>query len=269
MLLRRAINKCKRLLGKQIHKIEVPICTNELLKGKSALIIGGTGGIGEGIAKALVQAGCKVIITGRNQEKTKTIAERIGCEYIVMDLLDVSRFSEKILEAEEKINSTISILVNAAGIMGCENFGQVTEKGYDFIMDTNLKGVFFMSQAMGNYMISRKIKGHILNVSSSSALRNGCTPYEISKAGVASLTRGAAEMLIPYGIVVNAIGPGPVATSMLGASEDNLAFKYNPTGRLATTSEIAQLALFMVSDLGNYIVGDTFYISGGSGVIKL
>lgn len=103
------------------------------------------------------------------------------------------------------------------------------------------KGLFFMTQIVSNYMKEKKIKGHILNVSSAAALKPGYTPYEISKSGVRSFTLGAAAELIPYGIVVNAIAPGPVATAMLGRKEgDTLYTDCIPAKRFATPSEIGQ-----------------------------
>lgn len=139
----------------------------------------------------------------------------------------------------------------------------------DLLWHTNLKGLFFMTQIVSNYMKEKKIKGHILNVSSAAALKPGYTPYEISKSGVRSFTLGAAAELIPYGIVVNAIAPGPVATAMLGRKEgDTLYTDCIPAKRFATPSEIGQLAVIMVSDMCDLVIGDTFYISGGSGTIQ-
>ena len=119
-------------------------------------------------------------------------------------------------------------------------------------------------------MIDKKIKGHILNVTSSSALRPAWTPYQMSKWAVRGLTKGLADMMIPHGIVVNAIAPGPTATPMLGKEEgDSIYEPYTPARRYAMPEEIASLAVFMVSGAGDMIVGDTFYMTGGSGIITL
>ena len=163
----------------------------------------------------------------------------------------------------------IDILVNCAGVINHSRFEEISEEEYDSIMDINTKGTFFMCQAMGKFMIDRHIKGHILNVSSSSALRPAWTPYQMSKWAVRGFTLGLADTLLPYGIIVNAIAPGPVATKMLGKSEtDNIDNPSCPIGRYALPGEIASLATFMVSDLGDMIVGDTFYMTGGSGTIR-
>lgn len=164
----------------------------------------------------------------------------------------------------------LDILVNSAGVVSHADFLHMTEAEYDSIMDINAKGTYFMSQAVGKHMIEKKVRGHILNVASSSALRPAWTPYQMSKWAVRGLTLGLADVLLPYGIVVNAIAPGPVATPMLGKFEgDSIYNETSPSGRYAMPEEIAQLAVFMVSHLGDLIVGDTFYMTGGSGTITL
>ena len=117
-------------------------------------------------------------------------------------------------------------------------------------------------------MIDKDIKGHILNLSSSSALRPAWTPYEISKWGIKGFTLGAADTLSNKGIIVNAIAPGPTATPMLNKKEsDNLYIDSNCINRMALPSEIAVLAVYLCSDVGNMVIGDTFYITGGAGNI--
>ena len=163
----------------------------------------------------------------------------------------------------------IDILVNSAGVVSHSGFEKMTEEEYDSIMDINAKGTYFMSQAVSKFMIENGLKGHILNVSSSSALRPAWTPYQMSKWAVRGLTLGLADSLLPYGIIVNAIAPGPVATPMLGKNEgDSICNPINPSGRFSMPSEIASLAVFMVSNMGDLIVGDTFYITGGSGTLS-
>ncbi len=164
----------------------------------------------------------------------------------------------------------IDILVNSAGILNHTDFLEMSEDEYDNIMDINAKGAFFMSQAVAKHMIENRIHGHILNVTSSSALRPAWTPYQMSKWAVRGLTLGMADKLLPYGIVVNAIAPGPTATPMLHKDEGDSIYNATcPSGRFAMPSEIAALATFMVSDMGDMIVGDTFYMTGGSGTVTL
>lgn len=242
------------------------------MENKVALIVGGTGGIGAAIAEAFIEAGAKVIISGTKEEKVKNAVEKLGdcARGIQIDLNKVGGFDNKVSQAISLFpENRIDILVNCAGVHGNQTFGSVSETTYDSVMNTNLKGMFFMTQVVSNYMKEKRIKGHILNVSSAAALKPGYTPYEISKSGVRSFTLGAAAELIPYGIIVNAIAPGPVATAMLGRKEgDTLYTDCIPAKRFATPSEIGQLAVIMVSDMCNLVIGDTFYVSGGSGTIK-
>lgn len=188
-----------------------------------------------------------------------------------MNVLDVALLFEKVCTASSLFpENKIDILVNSAGVVAHSSFEDMTEEEYDCIMDTNAKGVFFMSKAVSRHMVENKVKGHILNVTSSSALRPAWKPYQISKWSVKGLTLGLADSLIKKGIIVNAMAPGPVATPMLEKQEgDSIYNATRPSGRFATPGEIAELAAFMVSDMGDLIVGDTFYITGGSGTITL
>ena len=127
-----------------------------------------------------------------------------------------------------------------------------------------------MCQAVAKYMIKNRIKGHILNLSSSSALRPAWSPYEMSKWTIKGFTVGLADTLVQHGIVVNAIAPGPTATPMLGIDKDgDIDLPNSPIKRYATPEEIANLTLILVSDMGNLIIGDTVYATGGSGVISM
>lgn len=277
-------NVIKLLRTKEMIPIPQPVNTQELLEGKVALITGGSGGIGFAMAKAFLDNRCKVIIAGTSEKKLRVCREKlmseclgesgerdIVCEYIVLNVLDVKSMPDKVRCAAAKFSENrIDILVNSAGLVAHSDFAHMSEEEYDRIMDVNAKGTYFLSQVVSQFMIEKKTKGHILNVSSSSALRPAWTPYQMSKWAVRGLTLGLADFLLPYGIVVNAIAPGPVATPMLGKSVgDSIENPEGSCGRFAMPSEIASLAVFMVSDMGNLIVGDTYYITGGSGTISL
>ena len=186
-------------------------------------------------------------------------------------MLDVKAMPGKVEEAAKLFpEGRIDILVNSAGVNEHSDFWHITEDGYSRVMDVNVRGTYFMSQAVSRFMIERKIRGHILNVSSSSALRPAWSPYRMSKWAVRGMTLGLADTLLPHGIIVNAIAPGPVATPMLGKFEGDSIYNHaNPSGRYSMPQEIANLAVFMASSMGDLIVGDTFYITGGSGTISL
>lgn len=276
-------NVIKLLRTREMVPILQPVNAQKLLDGKIALITGGSGGIGFAMAKAFLDSGCKVIIAGTNEKKLQNCCGKleagclenpgggIACKHIVLNVLDVKSMPDKVRRAAAKFpENRIDILVNSAGLVAHADFEHMTEEEYDGIMDVNAKGTYFMSQAVSQFMIEKKTKGHILNVTSSSALRPAWTPYQMSKWAVRGLTLGLADILLPYGIVVNAIAPGPVATPMLGKGEgDSIENPEGPCGRFAMPSEIASLAVFMVSDMGNLIIGDTYYMTGGSGTISM
>lgn len=264
-------------------KIPIPVQVNttNLLNGKIALITGGSGGIGKAIADSFLKNGAKVIIAGTSEKKLSETIEYLlrggvsnSCssyiKSIVFNVLNIDLIPNVIQQAAALFDEgRIDILVNAAGVINRSDFWSMSETEYDSIMDINMKGTFFMCQAMGKFMIENKIKGHILNLSSAAALRPAWTPYQISKWGVKGFTLGLADTLLPYGIIVNAIAPGPVATKMLGkCSGDSIHNNSCPCGRYSEPEEIANLATFMVSSMGDLIVGDTFYITGGSGTIS-
>lgn len=163
----------------------------------------------------------------------------------------------------------IDILVNNAGVQSGV-FGTTTEAQYDLVLDTNLKGVYFLSQLFAQYMRNNQIHGNILNIASSSSLRPANSPYIISKWGIKGLTLGLAKMLIPYNIVVNGIAPGPTATPMLHRDEmQGIENDRNPMKRLVSPIEIANMAVVLTSGLGRSVVGDIVYMTGGAGVITM
>lgn len=201
---------------------KIPIVTkvekSDLLNGKIALVTGGSGGIGEAIAKKLVESGCKVIIAGTNEEKLRSCTLRCGAQKsIVINMNDITGIDSKIAEAVSYFGK-IDILVHSAGVHTKRDgldFLNITESEYNHVMDINLKGAYFICQKVGKYMIDNGIKGNILLVSSQKALEPSWSPYRLSKLGISGITKGIAQRLAPYGIVVNAIGPGPTATAMV------------------------------------------------------
>ena len=255
-----------------IQNIRTPVFKGNLVQDNIALIVGG-GGIGEAIATALLDNGASIIVSGRNQDKLERICQKLAehkrdnsIDTVLLDVNDISSIEEAIQNAWN-IHGRIDILVYSAGVHGNDPFGAVSESTWNDVFNINLKGMYFVDQAVANLMIKNNAHGHILNVGSASCAKPGWTPYEISKSAVRSLTLGFADKLIQHGIVVNSIAPGPVATSMLGLNGENLSWPGNPTGRVATPEEIANIAVMMVSSTGDLIVGDTFFVSGGSGTI--
>lgn len=161
-------NMIRLFKSKEMLPIYQPIDGQHLLEGKTALITGGSGGIGFAIAKTFLQQGCEVIIAGTSEEKLSKCCDKLSdgkAHYIVIDVTDVDSMPEKVrFAADMSSTGRIDILVNSAGLVSHSDFYHMTEEEYDSIMDVNAKGTYFMSQAVGKMMIEKKIKGHILKV---------------------------------------------------------------------------------------------------------
>lgn len=176
------------------------LAPNELLKGRCALITGGTSGIGFAIAQTFLNAGAAVILTGRNQEKLDSAIQKLESKGRVwgytMNNLNIETFeptfNQMLTDIKFQGLKHIDILVNNAGVLGAV-LPNATEKQYDEVLDTNLKAVFFLSQMFGKYMVKNKIKGNILNIASSSSLRPAISAYIISKWGIKGFTMGLAK----------------------------------------------------------------------------
>lgn len=273
---KRALKYIKSGVPEVTVKAEITnLLPNQLLIGRTALVTGGTSGIGKEIARAFLNAGANVIITGRNEERLeKAKAELQETAYsgfvktIVLDNSDVASIPQKIKSIIGFLEGhTLDILVNNAGVGNGGSFRKGTEEEFDKIIDTNLKGTFFLSQIVAKYMKENKVKGNILNISSSSGIRPAISAYMVSKWAIRGFTQGLAKLLIPYDIVVNGIAPGPTATPMLLNNNENLALFTSPSKRYATPEEIANMAVILVSNMSRMIVGDIVYMTGGAGTL--
>lgn len=275
-IVRRAKTKVYSFLQKCKKKVPVyiPVLQSDLLIGRKALITGGTGGIGFAIAAAFLRAGASVVITGRDKERLSVaIAKLKPCcregavvDGLVLDNIDVKSFPRKIQDCRAKMGG-LDILVNNAGVVKGVGFGSTKESDYDAILDTNLKGAYFLSQQCACMWRDDKVKSNILNVCSASSLRPGQNPYILSKWGLRALTMGLAKSFARYGVVVNGIAPGPADTESMTHGGDGIDWNPNPAQRLVTREEIANLSVVLVSDLSRMVVGDILYVSGGAGVV--
>lgn len=247
------------------------------LSGKTAIITGAAQGIGYAIARRFLREGAQVVISDINDEKGELAAEELSSlgdvRYVSADVgerLDV----HNLVAASMDAFGDIDILVNNAGIVIGGDFLEIDEADFDKVMRVNLKGSFLCAQAVAKHMIKRVKKegpaGCIINLSSTNAKLAIPTqiPYTISKGGVRQLTNVLAQYLAPYGIRVNAIGPGSIATEMLEAVNANPEAKRKvlsrtPMGRIGEPQEIAGIAAFLASDDAGYVTGQTIYADGG------
>ena len=252
------------------------LAPSEMLKDRTALVTGGTSGIGFEVAKAYINAGARVVITGRNEEKVKKACEVIDKEVsrkgnifgMVMNNTDVKSMPSKLQDIERVLGTGhIDILVNNAGVVGGE-VKDCTEELYNTILDTNLKGTFFLSKLVARYWVNNQIEGNILMMGSSSSLRPATSAYTLTKNALYGFTKGLAKVLAPHGITVNGLAPGPTATPMTmpNGVRDEISFP-NPLGRFVMPGEIANMAVFLVSNMGRSIIGDMVFMTGGSGIV--
>lgn len=248
------------------------VYSSGILENRVVLITGGSSGIGKAIAKACLESGAKVVITGRNEEKLHHAVDELRevamtVYPLILDNSDVKKMNDAIWEAERLAGAKLTTLINNAGI-ALGSFDHLEEEEFDKVLDTNIKGTVFLSKYFSEYLRQNDIKGNILNMVSSSGLRPAVSAYEISKWGLRGFTAGLAKKLIPYGIVVNGIAPGPTATPMLMRDgEHNLFHPTNPSGRYTTPEEVASLAVYLISDMARQIVGDVVCMTGGAGTI--
>ena len=232
--------------------------------GKTAIVTGGTRGIGKSIVNLLVDSNCNVIYTG-----TKKPSIQIkNASYEQLDLSDIKSINNFIKNVINKTNK-IDILINNAGINIIEPIDKLNEENWNKILDVNLKGPMVLIKKISEKMKKDRKGGKILNISSifghiSKAKR---ASYSASKFGLIGLTKASSLDLAPYNILVNAICPGFTSTeltlSILSKKEIENISKQIPLGRLADVDEIAKVAIFLCSDLNSYITGQTIIVDGG------
>ena len=244
-----------------------------MLKGKVAVVTGGTRGIGYAIVKKYLENGAKVVLFGsRDETVNKALAalkeENPDWEVsgYAPNLLDPKALEETIAKIKEQYGR-IDILVNNAGITKDGLLMAMSEADFDDVIDTNLKGCFQMIRFASRRMMKQRY-GRIINVSSVSGVAGnaGQANYCASKAGMIGLTKSAAKELASRGITCNAIAPGFVKTEMTDVLSDEVkenAKKQIPLGRFAEPEDIANAAVFLASDKAAYITGQVLLVDGG------
>ena len=245
------------------------------LTRKIAVVTGSSSGIGQAIALRFASEGANVVIDFRSHpeaaEETRAKAEAFGVKAIVVNA-DVSKIAdtENLIEEAWKQLGGCDLLVNNAGVEKNAAFMEVTEEDYDLVLDVNLKGVFFITQAFVKRLRDAKLPGSIINISSvhEDMVFPNFSTYCASKGGVRMLMRDLAVELGSMNIRVNNIAPGAIDTpinSALLADKPKLdaLLRNIPLGRMGKPEDVAALALFLASDDGAYVTGSTFFVDGG------
>ena len=243
------------------------------LAGSIALVTGGSSGLGLAMARGLAAAGARVVLNGRSEARLAAAvgalrSEGLLAEAAAFDVADSAAVARGMAEVAERIGS-VDILVNNAGIQHRAPIEQFGDADWRRLMATNLDAPFFMARAVIPGM-KAKGRGKIINIGSimSRLARPTTVPYQVSKGGIAMLTRGLAVELAPHGIQVNAIAPGFFRTEMNEALTGNAEFsawvaKRTPAGRWAEPAELAGAAVFLASAASAFVTGQVLYVDGG------
>ena len=243
------------------------------LAGKTALVTGATGGIGEHLAHVLAQAGAAVFVSGRREERLHAVVEAIlaaggAAVPLTLDVTDAQSVARAFAKADTEADG-IDILINNAGVShGTHSVVDLTEVEWDTTIDTNLKGPWLVARAFAHRRIARAEPGTIVNIASILGKRvtGGVAAYAASKAGLIQLTKSLALELARYRIRVNAIAPGFIETPMTSVVPDKLrdrAIEQTPLKRTGKPEEIASVALFLASSDSSYLTGQVICADGG------
>ena len=245
------------------------------LKGRSALITGGSRGIGRMIAEGLVQSGVRVYITARKAEACDATAAELSeqgtCVSLPGDISTKEGLASVVARLREH-ETNLDILVNNAGAAWGAPFDEFSEDGWDKVMDLNLKAMFFLTQALAPDLRAAAAAGDhlakVINVASIDGIRPNpleTYSYHASKAGVIHLTKRLASRLAPDGVIVSGIAPGAFGTKMNKDARDHgdeVKTKI-PAGRIGTSEDMAGVAAYLASRAGDYVVGETIVVDGG------
>jgi NAD(P)-dependent dehydrogenase (short-subunit alcohol dehydrogenase family) len=244
------------------------------LAGRTALITGGSRGIGKMIAKGFIAHGARVYISARKAPACLETAEELSKDGVCIALpQDVSTVDggKALAHAYTKHEPTLDILVNNAGAAWGAEFDDFPESGWDKVMSLNVKSPFFLTQALHEALkaaASSEKPAKVINITSIDGIRPNpqqTYSYQASKAGLIHLTRRMAAELIADHIVVSSLAPGAFASDMNRVARDQAeeVSKFSPSGRIGTEEDMAGAAIFLASRAGDYVVGSTLTVDGG------
>ena len=237
---------------------------------KTAIITGGTSGIGLATAKIFLAENYNCVLVGRSLAKFEKIKSELdgNFEFVSADIQRLYDCRKVVTKAVEKYGG-VDVLINCAGIYGEGAITKVTEKDFDEIFDTNIKGTFFMSREVTDEIIKRR--GCIVNVASDAGIRGNyfCTAYAASKGAVVAFTKSLALELASFNVRVNCVAPGDILTPLTlkqlknsGETVEDLSKLY-PLGRIGKAEEVAEAIYFLASEKSSFITGAILNVDGG------
>ena len=234
--------------------------------GRVAVVTGAARGIGDAIARALVEAGTRVV----SLDTLEPADPRRGVRYVVADVSDPESVAEAFADVD-RVEGRLDVLVNNAGIQRVGLTGQLSFEDWSAVIGTHLTGNFLCCSEAVRRMLERGTRGAIVSIASTAAIVGipGRGPYCAAKAGILGLTRALAVEVAPAGIRVNAVAPGFTRTQLIqqalddGSQREDWMLQRVPLGRLATPEEIAGVAVFLASDEAAYVTGQVVVADGG------
>ena len=241
------------------------------LAGKVAIVTGGTRGIGLAIARLLAEDGASVVVSVRDAARLEAAVkelESLGAPAMAVAADAAKREdADRLVEATRERFGRVDVLVNNAGITRDQLLVRMKDDDWDKVLDTNLRGVFLMTRAVGKVMMRQK-SGRIINIASTAgAMGNpGQVNYSAAKAGVIGLTKAAGRELAHWNILVNAVAPGLIETDMaasIPAEAREAMLQQVPLKRIGQGREVAEVVRFLAGDGASYITGQTIHVNGG------
>jgi NAD(P)-dependent dehydrogenase (short-subunit alcohol dehydrogenase family) len=242
---------------------------------KVVLITGGSQGIGEACVRKFTALGARVVIADVDKARGEKLAQELSALFVACDVGESAQVNAMIAQCEAQ-HGRIDVLVNNAAIVHTADFLDITEADFDRVLRVNVKGAFLVAQAVARSMVAQGAKGSIVNMSSVNATLAipNIASYNVSKGGINQLTRVMALALVDYGIRVNAVAPGTIATEMAKnavLTSDEAKRKImsrTPMKRLGEPSEVADAVAFLASDAASYITGEILTIDGGRSALN-
>jgi 3-oxoacyl-[acyl-carrier protein] reductase len=242
------------------------------LTGKTALVTGATGGIGEAIARALHSQGATVAISGTREEKLSALAADLGSRVhpLQCDLTDKDAVEALVPNAEAAMER-VDIVVNNAGVTRDNIFVRLRDEDWDAVIAVNLTAGFRIARAAARGMMRRRA-GRIIGITSVVGVTGnaGQGNYAAAKAGMIGMSKALAQEIAARGVTVNCIAPGFIETAMTSTLTDKqreLLLSRVPAGRLGTPADVAAIAVYLASDEAAYVTGQTFHVNGGMAMI--